>query len=228
VKLAQEAGGLIFAFNVKATDREVSKLCEEGDVELCSHKVIYALIDDARRKLTKFLPLREEEQKRGTLKVIQTFELNGSKSQRGGVEVIAGGSVMEGACERGERQKKGHQGHPGCGRSGSQEGLEGARAKRARRRSVLLRRKRATERASESSAKKESFCGGSRRAEECPFAAEAGEKGLSGGRPPEPPLRPARSHMCSLAHALCRTCALPHMRSAAHALCRTRALPHMR
>jgi hypothetical protein len=56
---------------------------------------------------------------------------------------------------------------------------------------------------------------------------ERAESRAVGGRPPEPPLRPARSHMCSAALVLGRTCARPHLCSAALVLGRTCARPHL-
>jgi hypothetical protein len=100
-----------------------------------------------------------------------------------------------------------------CGRSGQNRGLEGARATRARR-ALLL---------SCSSAAGAGRIEGRERSEheEEGAAAEAilraallrqerAESRVVGGRPPEPPLRPARSHMPP--HSPCgrrgRTCAL--------------------
>jgi hypothetical protein len=123
------------------------------------------------------------------------------------------------------------------------------RAKRARERSErdegpLPRREGARLKrggASEASEKKELlFCGGrgrerSEREEGALLRRERAGTGAVGGRPPEPPLRPARSHrlahvlgrtgshMCSAAQA--RSCARPHR--LAHVLGHTCARPHM-
>jgi hypothetical protein len=83
-----------------------------------------------------------------------------------------------------------------CGRSGQNLGLEGARAKRVRRRRRYCCR-----------------CSSARQ--------KRADSRAVGGRPPEPPPRPARLHTRSVAHALGRTCARPHMCSAAHVLGRT-------
>jgi len=71
VNMAAEAGGLVFAFGVKANGRDVVTLCDEKAVDIRSHNIIYSLIDDAKVELGRFLPQIEEEQIIGSLKVLQ-------------------------------------------------------------------------------------------------------------------------------------------------------------
>jgi hypothetical protein len=87
---------------------------------------------------------------------------------------------------------------------------------RAQRRRVHLRRKQAAERARRAQRKFARFsaAGSSSLKGGACFCGESGllRSGVVGGRPPEPPLRPARSHKhkCSAALLLGRTSARPH------------------
>jgi hypothetical protein len=106
-------------------------------------------------------------------------------------------SMPEGTCERSEPKEEPES--ITCAKAG----YVGPQAKRAQRRSVLLRRKRAVERASEASTKRVS-----------PSAAETDSlsernEGVSfcGGSG----LQIEQGERKQAAHALCRTCALPHM-----------------
>ena len=96
VFLASEAEGVVFAFGVKAADNDVNKKAEEDGVEIRKHDIIYSLLDDAREVLGKYLPVIKEEKVLGKLNVMATFTLSGSAKQRGGVESIAGGKVVDG------------------------------------------------------------------------------------------------------------------------------------
>ncbi|GMI10581.1 hypothetical protein TrRE_jg7517 [Triparma retinervis] len=96
VFLASEAGGVIFAFGVKGSDNSVEKKADEDDVDILKHDVIYSLLDDARHVLGKFCPVVKEEKVLGKLNVMATFTLSGSAKQRGGVESIAGGKIVDG------------------------------------------------------------------------------------------------------------------------------------
>jgi hypothetical protein len=121
------------------------------------------------------------------------------------VEVRAGGG---GGQKRGDRQKRGEQrraaGCCACPRrcpSAAEAGRRGAASvavlsEASKKKMALLRRKRAESRAgggaSEASKRKKAL-----------LRRKRAESRAVGGRPPEPPLRPARSHMCSLARRGC-------------------------
>jgi hypothetical protein len=105
------------------------------------------------------------------------------------------------------------------------------RAKRAQRRSVLVRRSEAT-RAQRGRAhlRRRQASEGKRAQRRIVLLRRKRAASLGGcrGETPRTPLLPARSHMCSPAHVLARSCARPLMCSPAHALARTRARPHTR
>jgi len=96
VFLASESGGVVFAFGVKSSGNDVDKKAEEDGVEVRKHDIIYSLLDDARTLLGKYVPTVSEEKIIGKLNVLASFTLTGSAKQRGGVESIAGGKIVEG------------------------------------------------------------------------------------------------------------------------------------
>ena len=96
VAMAAESGAVIFAFGVKANDREVLSLSADKKVKIRQHTIIYSLLDDAKSVFGEYLPPIVEDKFVGGAKILQVFELNGTRKQRKGVEEIGGCRITDG------------------------------------------------------------------------------------------------------------------------------------
>ena len=92
VNLAQIAGALIIAFNVRPNP-QAKDLAERNDVEIKQYSVIYNAIDDVKLAMEGLLDPIYEEQVIGNAEVRQTFKVSN-------VGTIAGCMVTDGKVER--------------------------------------------------------------------------------------------------------------------------------
>ncbi|KAJ4488479.1 translation initiation factor IF-2 [Lentinula aciculospora] len=95
VTLAQTAGGMIVAFNVKAS-KQIQSTAARKDVTILSSGVIYKLMDDVRAHVIKLLPVIVEKKVTGEAQVLQIFEIQAKKQ----VVKVAGCRVTNGTVER--------------------------------------------------------------------------------------------------------------------------------
>lgn len=93
VRMAQNSGSVIFAFNITATP-VANRMAVSSKVEIKNYKIIYELVDDIKNRLTEMLPLSIERTDLGKLQVLALFK-TGKK------DMIVGGKVLSGKVTKG-------------------------------------------------------------------------------------------------------------------------------
>lgn len=93
VRMAQNSGATIFAFNVTTTP-VASRMAETSKVEIKNYKIIYELVTEIKNRLTDMLPLSIERNDLGKLSVLALFK-TGKK------DMIVGGKVTSGKISNG-------------------------------------------------------------------------------------------------------------------------------
>ena len=93
VQVASESGAAIFLFNVKQKDQAALALADTNDVTICSHNVIYSLLDKAKEIFAERLPLSRVEHVHGKAVVQAVFDINNKRN----AERIAGLRVLDGS-----------------------------------------------------------------------------------------------------------------------------------
>jgi len=94
VKIAESAGATIFGFNVFSTP-VANRLAEGAGIKIKTYKIIYELVEDAKKMLSDLLPVEIVRTDSGNLKILAIFK-NGKK------EMIVGGRVSSGKIFKGE------------------------------------------------------------------------------------------------------------------------------
>lgn len=97
VRMARNAGAVVFGFNVEPTP-VAKRMAETSKVEIKNYTIIYELITDIKNRLIEMLPLEIERADFGKMKVLAIFK-TGKKDMIVGGKVTAGkivnGSLIE-------------------------------------------------------------------------------------------------------------------------------------
>jgi len=102
IHMAKESNACIFSFGLKKHDQAVMNLAESEGVIIRNNDIIYALLDEAKEILGRYLPARPHEQSHGTASIQAIFEVDGEL----GKEKVAGLKVMEGNLYRSKDPKR--------------------------------------------------------------------------------------------------------------------------
>jgi len=89
VQMAKEGGATIVCFNIK-NEFTIEKLAEEEGVPLVGSKVIYSLLDDAKKEFAAYLPPEPVEVIHGRATVQATYEIGGISDKVAGLQVTEG------------------------------------------------------------------------------------------------------------------------------------------
>ncbi|KAF8831713.1 hypothetical protein HHX47_DHR1000866 [Lentinula edodes] len=100
VTLAQNAGGMIVAFNVNAS-KQVQVAAAQKNIIILSSGIIYKLMDDVQEHVIKLLPVIIEKKITGEAQVLQIFDIQAKKQ----VVKVAGCRVTNGTVERSKQAR---------------------------------------------------------------------------------------------------------------------------
>ena len=92
VRMAQNSGSVIFAFNVSTTP-VANRMAEASKVEIKHYKIIYELVTDIKNRLIEMLPPSIERNDLGKMNVLALFK-TGKK------DMIVGGRVVSGKISK--------------------------------------------------------------------------------------------------------------------------------
>jgi translation initiation factor IF-2 len=96
IQMAKESDACIFAFGLKRIDQAVQNLADAEGVVIRSNDIIYALLDDAKETLGKYLPPQMSEKVQGRASIQAIFVVDGES----GEEKVAGLKVLDGNLYR--------------------------------------------------------------------------------------------------------------------------------
>lgn len=88
VRIAKQAGATIFTFGLGKRKNDIKKILDIERVEARDHSIIYALMDDAKKAIAKYLPPIVEDVVHGKARVQALFDIKGSH--------VAGLKIMDG------------------------------------------------------------------------------------------------------------------------------------
>ena len=97
VYMAEGGGTVIYGFNV-SVPTNIAKMAARDGVQIRTFKVIYELLDDAKREMEELLPAEVVEEEKGEMKVLGVF-----RTER--TAIIAGGEVLKGEAKAGYRAR---------------------------------------------------------------------------------------------------------------------------
>ncbi len=100
IKLCQDFGGILYAYNVDVSDN-TRKMLSFYNVPVKEHKIIYALVHDLQEEINRRLPMKDVEEVVGRGVVLQEFTIEEKRKK----VPVAGCKVNSGSFEMAHRFK---------------------------------------------------------------------------------------------------------------------------
>lgn len=96
VDLAQACGACIVGFNIRSPPSTISLAATHANIKICTHKVIYHLLEEMGNLIVEKAPGTLETRVAGEAEVLNIFELKGRSKSKGPDVKIAGCRVLDG------------------------------------------------------------------------------------------------------------------------------------
>ncbi|KAJ6846445.1 uncharacterized protein M6B38_280880 [Iris pallida] len=100
IDLAKACGACIVGFNIRSPPTALSQAAEHANIKICTHRVIYHLLEEMGSVIVEKAPGTFETQVAGEAEVLNIFELKGRSKSKGPDVKIAGCRILDGRFTR--------------------------------------------------------------------------------------------------------------------------------
>ncbi|KAI9296032.1 initiation factor 2 [Neoconidiobolus thromboides FSU 785] len=95
--VALAAKGIIVTFNIK-TDKDIIQLAQSKKIDILSHKIIYSLLEDIKKRMVDLLPITYQYVEEAKVEIVKLFSMK--LKNRSGLTNIAGCKVVSGTLQK--------------------------------------------------------------------------------------------------------------------------------